>query len=276
MTRSTAAKPSPDHPRRLPAESGTELPVPLYHRVYVVLRQQILEGQWSPDLAMPSEHELASSFEVSRITIRRALDQLEREGLILRRRGSGTFARPAGAPSPMRQNLSGLMENLLAMGLKTSVKVLDFGYLPAPPEVAAALEVPGGTVVQKSVRVRSHSGTAFSHLTTWLPEDVGRSFRQSDLSRRPLLALLEAAGASAMQAEQVISARLAEPAIAEALGVNVGSALLSVRRQVRNREGRVVEYLQALYQPELYEYSMSMRRISRDGNALWATDSGMD
>jgi hypothetical protein len=45
---------------------------------------------------------------------------------------------------------------------------------------------------------------------------------------------------------------------------------------VRNREGRVVEYLQALYQPGLYEYSMSMRRVSRDGNSLWATDSAMD
>lgn len=261
---------------RLPAEGAASSPVPLYHRVYVVLRQQIREGQWPPDVAMPGEHELAAAFGVSRITIRRALEQLEREGLVRRARGAGTFARPAAAAPPMRSNLGGLMEDLLAMGLRTTARVLDFGYLPAPPDVAAALGVAPGAVVQKSVRVRSQGGAAFSHLTTWVPEAVGRSFQRADLLRRPLLALLEAAGASAVEADQLISARLAEPATAAALGVHVGAALLSVRRVVRGGDGRAVEYLQALYRPEMYEYEMTMRRSSRNGHATWSTEAALD
>ncbi len=259
--------------RRFAAENGAGIPLPLYHRIYVVLRQQIAEGQWRPDGAMPSEHELAGLFGVSRITIRRALDRLEKEGLISRRRGSGTFAQPGGDLPPIQQDLSGLLENLLVMGLKTSVRVLDFTYVTPPSDVAAALEVPPRTVVQKAVRVRSHRGTPFSHLTTWVPEDVGRCYKRADLARRPLLALLEEAGYAVSRADQVISAKLADTAVAQELEMDVGAALLYVHRQVRDPNDRVIEYIQALYRPELYEYRMGMRRVSRSGRSLWLAEA---
>ncbi len=259
--------------RRFAAENGAGIPLPLYHRIYVVLRQQIAEGQWQPDGAMPSEHELAGLFDVSRITIRRALDRLGKEGLISRRRGSGTFAQPGREAPLIQQDLSGLLENLLVMGLKTSVRVLDFAYVTAPSEVAAALEVPARTLVQKAVRVRSHRGTPFSHLTTWVPEDVGRCYKRADLARRPLLALLEEAGCVVSRADQVISAKLADTAVAQELEMEVGAALLSVRRQVRDLNDRVIEYIEALYQPGLYEYHMAMRRVSRSGKSLWSAEA---
>ncbi len=249
------------------------VPLPLYHRVYVVLRQQIAEGRWEPDAAMPGEHDLSEAFKVSRITIRRALDRLERENLITRRRGSGTFAQPAGDVAPIRQSLSGLLENLLTMGLKTSVRVLDFAYTPAPAEVAAALEIPPRTVVQKAVRVRAHHNEPFSFLTTWVPEDIGRKFKRSDMARRPLLALLEDSGYAASRADQVISARLADTQVASELNMEVGAALLYVRRTVRDPQDRVVEYIQALYRPELYEYHMGMKRVSRSGKSVWSAEA---
>ena len=249
------------------------VPMPLYHRIYLVLRQQIAEGHWAADEAMPGEHELASAFGVARITVRRALDRLEKEKLITRRRGSGTFAQPGGDIAPMRQNLGGLLENLLIMGLKTTVRVLDFSYTSAPADVAAALEVPPRTPVQKAVRVRCHQGVPFSFLTTWVPEDVGRHYRSADLARRPLLALLEEAGYAVSRAYQVISAKVADAAVARALEVEVGAALLYVRRQVRDPAERVIEYIQALYRPDLYEYQMTMRRVSRSGKSLWSAEA---
>src|SRR4051812_876575 len=65
--------------RQLADGGDVDVPLPLYHRVYAVLRQQIEEGRWQPDPTMPSEHQLASTFSVSRITIRRALQRLEKE-----------------------------------------------------------------------------------------------------------------------------------------------------------------------------------------------------
>ena len=249
------------------------VPMPLYHRIYIVLRQQIAEGRWAADAAMPGEHELASTFGVARITIRRALDRLEKEKLISRRRGSGTFAQPGGDVAPIRQDLGGLLENLLIMGRQTTVRVLDFGYTSAPADVAAALEIPPRTSVQKSVRVRCHRNVPFSFLTTWVPEDVGRHYQSTDLARRPLLALLEDAGYAVSRADQVISAKVADAAVAQALDMELGAALLYVRRQVRDPADRVIEYIQALYRPELYEYHMGMRRVSRSGRSLWCTEA---
>ncbi len=244
------------------SESGLSdaSPLPLYHRVYLLLRQRIVAGDWPAGTPMPGEHEMAAQHRVSRITIRRALERLEQEGLVSRRRGAGTFARPA-APA-RRENLRGLLENLLAMGLRTEVRLLDFAYLPAPPAIAAALEIPPGTLAQKSVRLRAVPGQAapFSHLTAWVPESLGRRYGPRDLAARPLLRLLEEAGGPAASAEQVISARLADHDVAPLLGVEPGSALLWVRRQVRDAEGRVIEAIEALYRPEMYEYSIAMVR----------------
>jgi len=249
------------------AESGD--PLPLYHRVYLLLRQQIAEGAWTPDTPLPGEHELAETHGVSRITVRRALQRLEQEGLVLRRRGARTYAKPPRPPK-QRENLRGLLENLLAMGLRTKVKLLSFDYVTAPPDVAAALEVPVGAMVQKSVRVRSVKGTPFSYLTTWVPQEVGARFRAEDLAARPLLHLLEESGAHPARAEQVISARLADGVVAPLLRVEVGSALLWVRRQVRDTTGRVIEAIEALYRPDMYEYQIGM--VREDG--VWDVQRG--
>lgn len=234
-------------------------PLPRYHRLYLLLRQRIMEGNWPPDQPMPGEHELAAAHGVSRITVRRALQRLEQEGLVQRRRGAGTYARPAALPK-RRENLRGLMENLLEMGLRTQVRLLGFAYVVAPADVAAAMELAPGAVVQKSVRLRALRGMAFSHLTTWVPEEIGRRYRAQDLAERPLLRLLEEAGAPAASARQVISARLADSDVAALMGVEPGSALLWVRRIVRDAGGRVIELIEALYRPEMYEYEIGMVR----------------
>ncbi len=241
------------------ADATTLDPLPLYHRVYLLLRQQILEGTWLSTQAMPGEHELAASHSVSRITVRRALERLETEGLIVRRRGAGTFTQTP-PPEKRRENLRGLLENLLAMGLRTKVSLLEFGYVAAPPYVAAQLEVAPGTLVQKSIRIRLARGVPFSHLTAWVPEAIGRKYQAEDLKARPLLSLLEEAGFPALRAEQVISAKLADSTVARLLNVEPSSALLWARRQVRGESGQVIEAIDALYLPEMYEYQFEMVR----------------
>jgi len=117
------------------------------------------------------------------------------------------------------------------------------------------------------VRVRAvpSARVPFSHLTAWVPEEIGRRYEARDLATRPLLQLLEEAAGPALRAEQVISAKLADSTVGPLLGIEQGSALLWVRRQVRNGEGRVIEAIEALYRPELYEYTHDMVRA--DG--LW-------
>jgi GntR family transcriptional regulator len=246
------------------------LPLPLYHRVTLALRQSVQEGIYAPAAPMPGEHELAAAHGVSRITIRRALQTLQREGLVVRRRGAGTFAAPPPAPAPMRDDLRGLIENLLAMGLRTSVRLLDFEMLPLPADIAGLMGLPPGRVAQRSRRVRSMPRDGglvpFSHLTAWVPEDIGRGYASTDLASRPLLALLEQSGVKIASATQTISAKAADSVVAPLLEVPLGAALLWVRRQVCDPAGRVMEALEALYRPDLYAYQIGLVREA----GLWS------
>ena len=245
---------------------------PLHHQVYVVLRQQIEEGQYADDKALPSENELSQIFNVSRITIRHSLDRLKQEGLVSRARGRGTFAKMPKAAETISADLRGIFENLLAMGLRTRVKLIEFGYSPAPPLVVQKLKLGAAARVQRAVRVRYHKNTPFSHLTTYLPEEVGRHCAERELADTPLLLLMKRAGIKVSAADQSVSAKLADTIVAPLLGVQTGSALLWVKRTVFDQNGRPVEYLNALYRPDIYEYQMSMSRVEGESANLWRPD----
>lgn len=250
------------------------LPTPLYHQIYLILREQIGEGSFGSDATVPGEQELARLYSVSRITAKRALDELAAAGLVVRERGRGTRVRSAPPAPPVRAPIEGLLENLLAMGLKTKVVLLEFGYVAAPADAAAALGCAIGQTVQRSVRVRRIDGAPFSHLTTFVPEAIGRTYSRRDLASRPLLSLLEQSGVRVSRADQAISAKLADAQVARRLLVEVGSALLKITRIVRDERGHPVEYITGLYRPDRHQYAMSLSRVQDRGQALWQDDPG--
>lgn len=262
----------PRPPGRRPARPLAEghLPTPLYHQIYVLLREQIVSGAYPAQAALPTEHELMRRFRVSRITAKRALDELAAEGLVERRRGRGTRVVDALRSAPLSGNISGLLENLLMVGLKTRVEIVDFGYVPASPDVAGALAISPGTEVQRAVRVRSRAGVPFSFTTSYVPAALGRTYGRKDLARQPLLALLEQAGILIGSADQTISATLADTVVAPRLKVRVGSPLLSVTRTVADQDGRPVEHINILYRPDRYQYRMKLARIQGAATKLWS------
>ncbi|HYG45676.1 MAG TPA: GntR family transcriptional regulator [Bordetella sp.] len=249
----------------------SDSPLPLYHKVYLLLKQRLLADGFGPDAAMPGENALAAEYGVSRLTIRRSLDALESEGLVERRQGRGTFvAKPALLSVPQQSSdIDALLAHMARMGMQTQVRLLELDTAPATPHVAVRLELAAGTLVQRSVRVRSHQGLPFSHLTTFVPDDIGQRIRRKDLASKPLLAIFRDLGVRVARAEQSISAVLAEPGIAELLDVPVGSALLSLHRVVRDESGRPVEWLHAQYRPDRYEYRMNMQAHDMPGQPTW-------
>lgn len=249
---------------------ATTLPVPRYHQIYLVLRERLAAGEFAGTAALPGEMELAREYRVSRVTMRAALNLLVQDRLIVRQRGRGTFVRPsdvarAGPP------LLGLLENLVAMGLKTSVRVLELATVPASPDVAEGLRIEPGGMVQRAVRIRSHRGGPVSHLTTYVPLAVAK-FRRRVLAMTPMLQLLEEAGVKVAGAEQTVSAKLAEPTIARLLEVEVGAPLLAVTRVVHDHKGRRVQLLRGLYRPDRYQYRMQLSRGGDDVPRIWVSN----
>lgn len=251
---------------RDPAASG---PVTLYHRVYTILRERIVSGVYPLDQPLPGEIDFAAAFGVSRVTMRRALDELVRDGLIVRNRGRGSFPQPRTGREPVRGTVSGLLDNIIAMGLKTSVRIISLDTINAPPDVAAAMRLASGDRVQKAVRVRSLDGAPLSMMTTFVPEAVA-SFTRRQLSDTPMLKLLEAAGVNVSNADQTLTARLADAVVAPLLDVGYGAALLAVNRLVRDDAGRAVQLLRGMYRPDRYEYRMSLDRTG-DATRVWVS-----
>lgn len=250
---------------------SASLRMPLYHQIYLILRQQILGGEFTYDERIPSEQELVDEYDVSRITARRALDELAAEGLVIRQRGKGTRTRYRPPTQPLELSVEGLLENLLAMGLETDVSLIEFEYVTANEYVSKALEINTGDVVQRAVRVRSLENGPFSYLVTYVPQDIGIQYDADDLASNPLLQLLERGGVVVDGAKQVISATLADADIAAHLETEVGAALLEIRRVVTDTDGRPVEYIRAAYRPDRYQYHMILSRVQTDGLNTWSS-----
>ncbi|MBS0123704.1 GntR family transcriptional regulator [Thetidibacter halocola] len=238
-------------------------------RVYLSLRDEIAEGRLSDGDHLPGEQKLAETFGVSRVTVRRALEALAADGLIERRAGSGTQVRANGvADKPVAMDFTTLMPQLVEMG-QTTARLLSFSYGSAPEMVMRAMGLMAEDRVQIATRVRSAEGRPFSHLTTYVPEAIARNYSENDLATSPLYKLLERSGVRIAEAQQSVSATLAGPDVAEALEVAVGSALLSLRRVVRDVDGNGVEFLSALYRPDMFRLDMALARVGEGSTRHW-------
>ena len=239
-------------------------------QVYLILRDRILAGALGFGAKLPTENELAAYYDVSRVTVRRALGELARERFIERRRSAGTRVVYRAAPAPVVADISGVLANIADMGRRTAVKLLSFDYVPASGAVAEALGVAADALLQRSIRVRAVDRVPFSYLTTHVPESVAVTFTRQELASRPLLELLERAGVKVENARQRISAGLATPDVAQALDIRAGSPLIELMRVVFDQSGRAVEHLHALYRPDRYAFEMDLVRSGTSGTKAWS------
>src|SRR4051794_19129190 len=142
-------------------------PVPLYYQVAQALRAAIEAGRLPPGLRLENEIQLADDLGLSRPTMRRAMEYLVEQGLIVRRRGVGTTVVQPRVRRP--RQLTSLYDDLEAGGLQPSTTVLSLGITPAPPEAAAVLGVAAATPVHTVVRLRLAAGRPLAHLVNYLP-----------------------------------------------------------------------------------------------------------
>ncbi len=239
-------------------------------RVYLLLRDEISNGTFREGALLPGENRLAEQFSVSRITVRRALEALATDGWIEKRTGAGSVVlSKAASDNRIAADFAGLIPQLVEIDRSTTARLLSFSYGVPPAAVAEALGLAAGERVQTAVRVRLSNGEQFSHLTTYVPADIAESYDETDLATQPLFRLLERSGVLVDSATQSVSVTLATPDVAEALGVSVGAPLLSLRRVVRDTEGRGVEYLSALYRPDLFRLEMTLARTGAGENRHW-------
>lgn len=205
----------------------------------------------TPGSLLPSEAELSKQFGASRVTVRRALETLRDDGLIAARQGFGWFV----ATEPIRQQLASLgtiEEQLEASGKRAERRVVEFGFVPAPPRVR---QVFGAGRVLRVKRVNLADDEPFAVVTVWCPAELGRTLSMDDVQRRPFYELLDV---ELRGATQTIGADSAEPDVAELLGVPVGSPVLLCRRLTTDASGAAVLLSEHLFPAHRTEFVVDL------------------
>ena len=210
------------------------------------LRARVADGQVGPGGALPSEAELARAYKTSRVTVRRALDVLRREGLVTSRQGAGWFA----ALDPVRQPLGRVTTveaAVEAAGAQAARRILTFRYVTAPARVAAALGLDRGAEVLEVERVNLADDEPFALVTVWVGADLGREVSRGDVERAPFYDLLPVRGIALATVHQTITAAIADAKTADRLHVEPGEPLLFVSRVTTDSEGAPVLYSEHRY-----------------------------
>jgi GntR family transcriptional regulator len=244
--------------------------VPLYHQIYLILREQILEGRFEA-APLPGELALADQFKVSRVTMRRALQDLVKEGLIARGRGKGTFVKPRRETAAPASGSQLLIESQVSSDTGASIDVLEVLRVVPLSEVAETLQLSNKEQVQKIIRILNVKGQPLGHFSTFIPESVARTFSRRELQLRPLTELLEENGVVLGTASQSLSAKLADSTVANALEVPVGAPLVTISRIMYSATGKPVCMIRALYRPDRYEYRMDMAHFDQANGRVWQT-----
>jgi GntR family transcriptional regulator len=229
--------------------------VPLYTQLAHHVEQAIEEGTLPPGSLLLNEPELAEALDLSKPTIRRAMQSLADKGLVMRRRGIGTRV----AQSRLRQprELTSLYDDLAHRGQTPSTEVLTFSMHPASPRIAELLAIDEGDEVLELVRLRLGDAQPIAVLSSFLPAwAVG--FGEEELVSRGLYDLLRGQGITLRSAHQVIGARLASAAEATPLRELPGAPLLTVERVTYDDQGRVVEFGHHMYAASRYSFEIDL------------------
>jgi GntR family transcriptional regulator len=233
-------------------ESG----IPAYKKIQDAIAKRIESGELKLGDAVDSERILAKLHGVSLMTARHALVALEREGLVERRRGSGTFVAP---PKIHFNKLMSFTEQLAGRGLTATSKVVACKIVGDEPEIAARLALPSSSKLIKIERLRYGANEPFALETCYLSADEFGGLDQASLARSSLFTRLEHDyGVEIAHADEDIDATIADPTLARVLAIPRQHPVLRIRQTIYSTKGKPITYVLGLYRADRH-----MLRIRR-------------
>jgi GntR family transcriptional regulator len=231
--------------------------MPAYQKIQRTIRQRIEAKQLRPGDAVSSERELAKIHDVSLMTARHALAGLEREGIVERRRGAGTFVAP---PRIQFNKLMSYTEQMASRGLPPSSKVIAAKIVEDEPEISARLGLGATSHMVKIERVRLTAEEPFALETCYLPATDFAELVHAPLGCGSLFSKLENDyGVELAYADEEVDATVAEGRVAQLLNLRAGAPLLRIRQVIYSSKTKPVIYVIGFYRSE--RHSLFIRRL---------------
>lgn len=231
-----------------------QTPVPAYYQLQDWLMQQIDSGGLPAGAPLPSERQFSEHLGISRMTVRQALDRLQRDGRLIRQRGTGTFVGRAHLVGDMSQ-LRGVSSELAGQGRSSRTRVLGIEMVMPPRPVALGLGLDPEVDAIRMRRVRSVDDEPLSFETSWLHPDRCRPVLGMDLIDRSLNEVLtEQCGLELAQGHERITATTLDPYEADQLAASPGTAAFRVQRTTWDSAGRPIEVVVSVIRGDRFSF----------------------
>jgi GntR family transcriptional regulator len=232
-------------------------PVPYYLQLADLLRREVKQRDSSS--ALPSENELLKRYHLSRATIRNALGVLAREGLIYRQKGKGSFVANRRVESEVTQLVS-TTEDMRRRGWDLTTRVLSIKLVTPASKIAEALELLQGSSVYQLTRLRIVKGKPLSLQTAYLPANLYPDLEKHDLSASLYYLSENVYQQRYWTAREVLRARVATRPEATLLKIRLGAPVMYAERVTFSATGAAIEYLEAVWRGDLYDFAVSLSR----------------
>lgn len=232
-----------------------DLPVPFYYQMVQILREAIQDYETKPqteEKVFPSESELSEFFQVNRGTVRHALDMLEREGLIYREKGRGTFLRRRRVELDLTQ-LCSTTEDLKSRGWMPGSRLITMKRMLPRVPIQHSLALSEGTMVWEIYRLRLANHEPISLQWSYIPENLTPGLDQRDLNGSLYYILKNSYGIELKAADQIVRTRPTTLEEAELLDTHVGAPVFDFSRTTYDQYDRPVEYLEAIWRGDRYD-----------------------
>lgn len=234
--------------------------IPRHEQISNWVREQIESGKYEVDEKLPSENEFTKKFNVSRVTVRRALQTLENEQFIYRCQGLGSFVKDKRSHQSLVR-LTDFVEDMKRAGMEASSKVVSMEATSVPEQIASTLKVDTGKTVMRLDRLRLADGKPIAFDVTWLPMFYGQLIEGYDLSDKTIYGILKQGfDISVEKGCYRIEAANADEYLAKNLEVNKGDALLLIDRLSLTVGDKPIYYQKRYYRTDRIVYELMVER----------------
>ncbi|MFC4402179.1 GntR family transcriptional regulator [Gracilibacillus xinjiangensis] len=234
-------------------------PLPIYYQLQQEIREQIQNGELQPGELIPSERIYTEKYDISRMTVRQAINNLAQEGLLVRMKGKGTFI----AEQKIQQTLKGITsfsEEMKQKGREPGSRVISLKEINADRFMANKLDIDNDAKVLKLKRVRLADQIPVAFETSYMPKDTVGQMKEEDFANSFYEYVENVLHFHITHGEQDIESTLAEQEDKEYLGLEDGAPILLIKRLTYISGNKPIEYVRTAYHADKYKYKLSLPR----------------
>jgi len=232
-------------------------PVSLYYQLKETFINNIIDKTWQPDSRIPSERELCDLYGVSRVTVRKALDELVQGGYIYRVQGKGTFVKQRSLEQKLSKFYS-FSEEIKKRGMKEATTVIQFEATVGETRILEQLRLPPGSAVFKVKRLRTIDDVPYAVETSYLPTVMMPELTKDKISKNGLYNTLRESGVFPVRATETFRAVTLRRTTAAFLEAKMGDAAIYLTRKTYVSNDREVEFCESIVLGSMFSYTIEL------------------